>query len=67
MHSNMINALGPFQPFRNHKIFVKLNLPTFPVLVRRREKSQKYFDLLDKPGVSIIVDYSRNYTVVSRV
>ena len=28
------------------KIFVKLNLPTFPAFVRRREKSQKHFDLL---------------------
>ena len=25
--------------------FVKLNLPTFIVMVEKREKSQKYFDL----------------------
>ena len=35
-----------FQSFCNHDIFVKLILPIFRVLVRRREISQKYFDLL---------------------
>ena len=39
--------LAIFQSFCNHAIFfVKLNLPIFLVLVRLREKSQKYFNLL---------------------
>ena len=42
---HLINVLGPFQLFCNDEIFVKFNLFIFPVLVRRREKSQKYFDL----------------------
>ena len=40
------SILGLFQSFCNHQIFVYLNLPIFPVLVRRREKSQKCFYLL---------------------
>ena len=34
-----------FPSFCNHKIFTKLNLPIFLVLVGQQEKSQKYFDL----------------------
>ena len=41
---DLINVLGHFQSFCNHKIFVKLNLPIFLVLIRQREKSQKYFN-----------------------
>ena len=32
------SILGLFQSFFNHEIVVNLNLPMFPVLVRRREK-----------------------------
>ena len=40
----MFQAL--FQSFCTYEIFVKLNLPVFPVLVSKRGKSQKYFGLL---------------------
>ena len=46
VHHDLINVLGHFQSFCNHEIFVKSNLPTYLVLLRQREKSQKYFDLL---------------------
>ena len=42
----MINVLDPFPSFYNHESFIKLNLPILLVLVRQREKSQKYFDPL---------------------
>ena len=42
----LIDVLGHFSVICNHEIFVKLNLPIFAVLVRQREKSQKYFNLL---------------------
>ena len=44
---DLINVLGPSQSFCNNEIFVKLNLPMFLVLVRTREKSQKYLNLLE--------------------
>ena len=37
--------LALFQSFCNYEISIKLNLPILLVLVRQREKSQKYFDL----------------------
>ena len=44
----LIDVLGHFSVilFCYHEIFVKLNLPIFVVLVRHREKSQKYLNLL---------------------
>ena len=48
------NNLVPFRSFWNHEIFVELNLPIFPVLVRSREKSQKYFDLLAVKQILIL-------------
>ena len=39
---NLISVLGPFLIICDHEIFVKLKLPIFLVLVRQREKSQKY-------------------------
>ena len=43
---NLINVLISFlQSFCNHEIFIMLNLPILLVLVRQREKSQKYFSL----------------------
>ena len=42
---DLINVLGHFQSFCKHQIFLKFNLPIFLVLVRQREKSQKFFDL----------------------
>ena len=41
----LIDVLGPFQSFRNHEIFIKLNLHILLVLVKQREKSQKYSHL----------------------
>ena len=38
-------VLGPLQAFRNHGIFVKSNVPFVSLLIKRREKSQKEFDL----------------------
>ena len=35
---------GPYLSFCNHEVFIKLNSPTLLVLVRKREKSQQYFD-----------------------
>ena len=44
---DLIDVLGHFSVICNHAIFVKLNLPTFVVLVRQREKlKKKYFNLL---------------------
>ena len=42
---DLINVLGSFQSFFNHRIFIKLNLPMILWLVRQLEKSPKYFDL----------------------
>ena len=42
---DLINVEAIFQSFCKHEIFVKLNISTFLVLVRQREKSQKFFDL----------------------
>ena len=42
-----IDVLGNFSVFCSHEILVKLNLLIFVVLVRQREKSQRYFNLLD--------------------
>ena len=44
MIRSMFQAL--YQSFCKNEIFLKFNLPIFLVLVRQREKSQKYFDLL---------------------
>ena len=43
---NLSNVLGLFQSFCEHEIFIMLNLPILLVLVRQREKSQKYLSLL---------------------
>ena len=43
--THLIDVLALFQLFCNHEIFIKLNLVIILLLVRKREKSQKYFDL----------------------
>ena len=39
------SVLGLFSAIRNKRIFVKLNLSMFSLLIKTREKSQKYFSL----------------------
>ena len=41
-----LHSFKPFSVICNHESFVKLNLPIFPVVVRKRVTSQKYFKLL---------------------
>ena len=43
---DLIKHLRPFFSVCISEIVVKMNLPLFPVLVRRLEKSQKYFNVL---------------------
>ena len=43
---SFIDVLGPFQSFCKHEIGIKLDLPTFLLLVILREKTKKYLDLL---------------------
>ena len=42
----LIAVLGNFSVILQPYNFCKLNLPIFVVLVRQREKSQKYFNIL---------------------
>ena len=42
----LIDVLGHFSVILQHKIFVKLNLPKFVVLVGQRQNHKKYFNLL---------------------
>ena len=40
------SIFGHFESFCDHKCFIKLNSPKFPVMVRRREKIAKIFQPL---------------------